>query len=498
MLFTGCVSVMPVSPAAYAAAEDDVLQALKWTERNGEITITGCTKDLPQELVIPAEIEGKPVTALGAYAFAETPITSVVIPEGVKVIENNVFAFCTKLADVSLPASIEKIGQNVFAFTKWLKQHPYNVDDLYIAEQNILIKADILRFEFGSKAVIPDGIRYIAGGAFESCEFTSVTIPDSVKGLGDNAFDNCTQLLTVTVPEGVTEIGASAFNGCRQLRSVSLPKTLCSIGESAFIGCDLLSAVTFADSTDGLTEIPKNAFRSCIELTSVNVPESVTSFGDFAFFGCWKLKDFVLPPTLAHIGENALSNCYALESLTLPETLRYIPDNAFTLCENIPEITVPSRVTEIGAQAFWICKKLEKLTVLNPACVFYDAADTASIDHEDTFPGVIAGYEGSEAQVYAKKYNREFESLGEAPAPLPGDLNGDGEVSVDDAQNALRAYTNLVAHKPSGLAAYRTKAADTDGDGQLTVSDAQYILQYYTMQLAGNAVTWEQLIRKTE
>lgn len=357
MLFTGSVSVMPVSPAAYAAAEDDVLQALKWTERNGEITITGCTKDLPQELVIPAEIEGKPVTALGAYAFAETPITSVVIPEGVRVIESNVFTFCTKLADVSLPASIEKIGQNVFSSTKWLQHHPYNVDDLYIVEQNILIKADILRFEFGSKAVIPDGIRYIAGGAFESCEFSSVTIPDSVKGLGDNAFDNCTQLLTVTVPEGVTEI---------------------------------------------------------------------------------------------------------------------------------------------GAQAFWICRKLEKLTILNPACVLYDAADTVSIDRENTFPGVIAGYEGSEAQVYAKKYNREFESLGEAPAPLPGDLNGDGKDSVDDAQNALRAYTNLVAHKPSGLAAYRTKAADTDGDGQITVSDVQYILQYYTMQLAGKAVTWEQLIRKTE
>ena len=80
-------------------------------------------------MVIPAEIEGKPVTALGAYAFSESPITSVVIPESVKVIENNVFTFCAKLADVSLPAGIEKIGELAFSSTKWLKQHPYNVDD---------------------------------------------------------------------------------------------------------------------------------------------------------------------------------------------------------------------------------------------------------------------------------------------------------------------------------------------------------------------------------
>ena len=82
-------------PAAVYAAEEQVLDGMKYAEAGGEITITGYTKALPKELVIPAEIGGKPVTQIGEYAFSDAKITSVQIPEGIRIIGKYAFCLCT-------------------------------------------------------------------------------------------------------------------------------------------------------------------------------------------------------------------------------------------------------------------------------------------------------------------------------------------------------------------------------------------------------------------
>ena len=496
MLAGTCMVTAAPVPAAVYAETVSTQQVLTYSVQNGEVTVTGFTADLPEVLEIPAEIGGMPVTRIGAYAFHDAAIKAVTIPEGVRVIENNAFCFCKSLETVSLPDSIEKIGSHAFSMTKWLNRHPYSDDGKFIIEKNILLLADECACK--GEVIIPEGIRYIAGGAFFSCDaMTSAVIPDGVTGFGDGAFDGCFHLTSVSIPASVTEIGKYAFSGCRLLKAVSLPAALCSIGDAAFLGCDLLETVTFAEGTNGLTEIPFNAFRSCISLKSARLPDSVTSIGDFAFFYCIELTDFALPPALTHLGESALNDCYALESLTIPETITDIPECAFTFCENVPEITVPAGVTAVDAQAFWLCKKLERITFLNPACTIYDAADTISTERDGGFAGVIAGYEGSEAQAYAEKYGCTFASLGAAPAPLTGDLNNDGGVGTDDAQNTLRAYVRTVAYMPDGLSAYRRAAADVDGDAAITVSDAQYILMYYTEGLSGKQVGWETLLAQS-
>ena len=81
------------------------------------------------------------------------------------------------------------------------------------------------------------------------------------------------------------------------------------------------------------------------------------------------------------------------------------------------------------------------------------------------------------------------------PAPyLRGDINRDGVVSVEDAQLALKAYTNLVAENPSGLNAVQFQAANVLQDSVLDVIDAQCILQYYvTNTVSQGSVSWDQL-----
>ena len=76
-------------------------------------------------------------------------------------------------------------------------------------------------------------------------------------------------------------------------------------------------------------------------------------------------------------------------------------------------------------------------------------------------------------------------------------MTGDGEVSVDDAQLTLKAYTERIAGNDMKLTAEQIKAADVNGDGEVSVDDAQNILIYYVNNtVAGKILTWDELLGK--
>ncbi len=80
---------------------------------------------------------------------------------------------------------------------------------------------------------------------------------------------------------------------------------------------------------------------------------------------------------------------------------------------------------------------------------------------------------------------------------LRGDVNNDGDVSVDDAQLTLNAYVKRMAGKATGLTEQQTAAADVNGDHAVTVEDAQTILLYYVKNTLSNTPTaWEKLLKK--
>lgn len=81
------------------------------------------------------------------------------------------------------------------------------------------------------------------------------------------------------------------------------------------------------------------------------------------------------------------------------------------------------------------------------------------------------------------------------PELLRGDLNGDNQVSVEDSQLSLIAYTRMVSMKPSGLSELQLSAADTDRNGTFDVRDSQLTLKYYVNNsVSGKSLSWEQLI----
>ena len=83
-----------------------------------------------------------------------------------------------------------------------------------------------------------DGVKAICPFAFEDCQIESVTLPDSLVYIGEQAFSCCTNVASVSIPRGVEEIGDYAFIGCVKLKDVTfMGDQLPKIGERAFPQC---------------------------------------------------------------------------------------------------------------------------------------------------------------------------------------------------------------------------------------------------------------------
>jgi hypothetical protein len=128
----------------------------------------------------------------------------------------------------------------------------------------------------------------IGTNAFQQASINTVSIPDSVINIGDDAFSLCTSLTNVVIPNGVTSIGDEMFYGCSSLANVAVANSVTNIGDSAFFYCTSLTSISIPNN---VSSIGDGAFYSCTGLNSVTIPESVTSIKDRAFYACEALTN---------------------------------------------------------------------------------------------------------------------------------------------------------------------------------------------------------------
>ena len=374
---------------------------------DGTIEITGYSGSA-ENIVIPAQIDGKSVTRIGNNAFEKSSAKEIVIPDSVTDIGSQAFSGCGKLTGVSIPNSVTMIRDRAF-------------------------------FDCNSLAsiTIPDSVTDIELQAFCNCtSLKSVTIPASVTYIGDEAFgyysdidgseikkvdgfkinyvkntyghyyatkngfsdEDC--LLTNELDDGTLEISNYAGNSATyEIPGEIDGKKVVRIGDSAFIDCTELTSVTIPDS---VTDIRWRAFYNCVSLKSVTIPKSVIDIDNYAFgyyydsdsFGTKKIDGFKInyvKNTYGHM--YALKNGFTDEACLLTNELddgtleitKYVGNsatcvipseingkkvtqigyNAFSSRTELTSITIPDGVTIIGNSAFSDCTSLETVTIPN-------------------------------------------------------------------------------------------------------------------------------------
>ncbi len=253
-----------------------------------------------------------------------------------------------------------------------------------------------------------------------------IIIPNYVTSIEENAFCDCTELISITIGNSVTSIGSDAFKNCNKLvevynlSSLNITKGSSNNGRVGYYALDIyisIESVSKLDTTtDGyifysngnkvyligytgvdtqltlpnsynnvnyqvyeyafyscnkinsitfsnnITSIGECAFANSTNLQSVTIGTSVTSIGNSAFANCTKLSSVKIGNSVKSIGDSAFYCCTSLTSVTLPNSIESIGNSAFLACP-FTRITIPNYVTTIGSKAFYNCTELSSVTI---------------------------------------------------------------------------------------------------------------------------------------
>ena len=319
-------------------------------------------------------------------AFDGTALESLVLPEGVEILEN-AFGNCTELKSVSLPSTLTKIG-NSYGVPPFSGCH--SLESIEIAEGNEVYASDgncIMRkadntLVLGLKASkIPSYTEHIGNHAFRDSGAESIALPEGVTSIGNFAFDDndrlkeialpqsltsidhyafscCFALGKIAIPDGVTELPQGLFACCTELKEVALGAKTEKIGTSVFRLCGKLERITISESNahfksaaDGRFLLNKTGDTLVLGCQDGAIPDGVKKIGERAFEGRTGLKEIDFNE-VEEIGEYAFVMCAGLDRLKLTSAVRIIGEGAFQSCIGLSTVRIPDGVQSIGSAAF--------------------------------------------------------------------------------------------------------------------------------------------------
>ena len=309
------------------------------------------------------------VTKIGSYAFQNSAVTSVSMPECITSIGTVAFYGCKNLESVTLPESLTTLGNKAFSFCSSLES-----------------------------VTIPEGVMTIGEYAFFGCNLKELTLPSTVTMIGSRAFvsDNRFQSITcnATTPPS---LGENAFNHNISM-AVKVPLSsiaayrqaegwkdftnyygeevasdgityridengaMVAVAEATLTEANIPSVVEFEGNQYPVIKINDNVFADNTNLTAVTLPDGLVEIGASAFLGCQNLESVVLPESLTTFGRNAFNDCRLLKAIKIPSGITTIPDRCFYGCSSLESLTISEGVTAIGDDAFQSCN-LNALTL---------------------------------------------------------------------------------------------------------------------------------------
>ncbi len=344
------------------------------------------------------------VREVGDDAFNSAGLTTITFEEGVQTLGESVLQACTALQTVKIPASMTIIGAETFLGCTDLttitvadgSEYFKSVEGaLYAAQKNAkgevyavtLLAVPIACTGTEGTLNIPETVSRVASRAMHYNEgIQTVQFADKVVAYDESgekidgtlvieeyAFNGnsngSSKLQTVSLPDGLTTIGENAFNNCDELTTINIPYTVTSIAKMAFYNCDKI--------TTGLT----------FEATPQDATGVELKFAQSALSGMQGLTTLTLPerPSVEMYG-NTLTLDTALETVTLPSTFQWPSVSTggsgayvglFQDFTNLKTVNLPEEVPDgfvIGWHAFYGCTNLATIgTVQN---VSIDGKDT--------------------------------------------------------------------------------------------------------------------------
>ena len=367
--------------------QDDVYTIIvfkdwKYTLDDNKATIVETTQT-SGDVIIPSEIDGYPVVAIGDGLFKGCEgLTGVVIPDSVTSVGAGAFNGCSRIKSASISPTC-KIG----SFKIGLYQVKFNSRDdftssILSSESKSLVSGVLMgdvndnepiaraysdpkygghyqwnasntTFGYAGYMYMVEGRTYVFGKYFDDSVLVRINGTEVLKNTDYTSFATGSYKVERT---GWYEIevrlgdkdGAKGPEG--NWRS----------------GC-WSGALGVAWRDDGITNaLPESSWNKMMDPGDGSLFRCTEGFKDLAMSdlfpdSCTQLTNLTLTGGMTEVSDRFLAGCAALESFTIPNGVTTICANAFEDCSSLTEIVIPDSVYSIGANAFANCSSLTKV-----------------------------------------------------------------------------------------------------------------------------------------
>jgi len=438
MLLTGCESDpyggdIPTGTGTVTTARFSNGLEYKLSEDGTEYYVIGIGKCKSKKIIIPEAYNDLPVTRIENSAFTSTDIESVILPTTVREIGDIAFKGCENLTSVDL-CNVEVISRFAFLGCTALTEMFIPSSVVSIATETFSGCTSLASVTFASDCKITS----IESRLFSNCtslvEISFGNCP-SLTTVKDGAFMQCTSLAVFRLPDTVKNIGSDVFNDCYSIKDMYIPRDLTSLGD-AFYATEFesitVSPANERFAVEGNCLISKDGDELFRGTNNSIIPDSVDIIHHKAFMNLTKLKEITFPSEPARIGSDIFTNCTSLEYVKVSKGMRSIDPKIFTNCPSLKtlevdpenpylrsegnciisgsaivlgckESVIPEGITQIESNAFQYCA-ISEITIPN-------SVTSIGIDAFLSCPIKCINYTGTEEE-WAKLTKKIFTPSG--------------------------------------------------------------------------------------
>lgn len=301
-----------------------------------------------------------------------TSLTTLTIPNSVKVIEQYAFWGCP-ITILHIGSGVTNIASNSFSQENLESIIVDSNNTIYDSRNNcnaIIRKSDNALITGCQNTVIPANVTKFENNAFHNIELDSITISNNITYIGEYAINACNKYIFTSVQQLFNlcagkilhsyDIGdefeastyAEIYINENKLTSITTPNNITSIDYNTFYFICNISDITSITLSDNVTSISNIELQDIPDLNTLNFGNGITTIPSNTLTWNYNITTIILGNSVTTIESNAFYYCRSLTTINIPNSVTYIGDGAFCGCDSLTDQTIRNKILSINPKAF--------------------------------------------------------------------------------------------------------------------------------------------------